>query len=797
MADRVCTRFRDDDGLDIGCHLVTKEHMLEAYPELVPWMKAPGLWGWGCNGASRRLGNYNITDEQVSSPVQTISGGTNWKQVTTASNHVAAIKTDGTLWTWGFNATGQLGIDAACIVIPGRSSPVQTISGGTNWKQVSARRSSSLATKTDGTLWGWGSGFAGVLGNNLTIDQSSPVQTISGGTNWRVVNSGRAHVGAIKCDGTLWMWGCQNMGRIGNGVTSFSGPSSPVQTISGGTNWKQVNLGRTHSSAIKDDGTLWMWGTNGLGELGTNQKTSVYEFTAFDSNASWAFDTDGTSYYQKAATGRYEAAAIKTDGTLWLWGDNFRGQLGVGELGNRSSPVQTISGGTNWKQISLNDSHAAAIKTDGTLWLWGCGGSGRIGDDFQISRSSPVQTVSGGTDWKQVSLGTCSTAAVKTNGTLWTWGNASVGFLGNNTSTINRSSPIQTISGGTNWKQVSIDTHVAAVKTDGTLWLWGCGVCGRLGNGATSNQSSPVQTVSGGTNWKQVSVGRCHTAAVKTDGTLWLWGAAGGSYQSVSVIGNNCETNRSSPVQTSCGGSDWKFVSAGYESTLAVKTDNTLWAWGVNTNGRIGLQLPSPGQGSSIPRCVRSNIRGAYSSSGWHAAGASMIISSSNCLYTTGSNNYAIQGLNTGATISYGYSSPTQTVSGGNNWKQVNLGYCHTTAIKTDGTLWLWGQGSDGALGNNSENVFLSPVQTVSGGTNWRQVAGTQYTTAAVKTDGTLWLWGRGSRGQLGNGFGGDDTLSRDFTSSPVQTIMGGTGWRQVDVGYFRNTFAIRDEGDS
>lgn len=357
------------------------------------------------------------------------------------------------LWTWGAGTNGHLGNNA----VTSRSSPVQTVSGGTNWKEVSAGSNFTAAIKTDGTLWLWGEGRVGSgipLGTNVSASRSSPVQTVSGGTNWKQVSAGTSYVASIKTDGTLWLWGCGTFGRLGNNAAASQ--SSPVQTVSGGTNWKQVSVGSCHSTAIKTDGTLWLWGLNNVGQLGTNNITDV------------------------------------------------------------SSPVQTVSGGADWKQVSAGAAHVASIKTDGTLWLWGDGSNGRLGNNSSVLRSSPVQTVSGGTNWKQVSLGLCFSAAIKTDGTLWTWGASAGGILGDNT-TVERSSPVQTVSGGNNWKEISMSLgsrQAAAIKTDGTLWTWGSGGDGQLGTNAAVNQSSPVQTVSGGTFWKQVESGDAYAAAV-------------------------------------------------------------------------------------------------------------------------------------------------------------------------------------------------------------------------------------------------------------------------------------------
>ena len=356
--------------------------------------------------------------------------------------------TSGSLWSWGSGTAGELGDNT----IVSKSSPVQTVSPTTNWKQVSNSVAPS-AVKIDGTLWVWGNGAGGVIGNNSTLSRSSPVQTVAAGTNWQQVSASGSSAAGIKTDGSLWTWGLNNFGGLGNNSTAST--SSPVQTISAGTNWKQISIG-TYSAAIKTDGTLWTWGLNNLGQLGDNSTV------------------------------------------------------------NTSSPVQTASAGTDWETVVAGATNqTAAIKTDGTLWLWGANSVGQLGDNTTVNKSSPVQTIALGTNWKQVAIGAPggATAAIKTDGTLWTWGSNIYGQLGDNT-TVNKSSPVQTVSAGTNWKQVSCASHMAAIKTDGTLWLWGRNLAGNLGNSSTVNRSSPVQTAAGGTNWKQVSVSAEQTMAI-------------------------------------------------------------------------------------------------------------------------------------------------------------------------------------------------------------------------------------------------------------------------------------------
>jgi alpha-tubulin suppressor-like RCC1 family protein len=270
--------------------------------------------------------------------------------------------------------------------------------------------------------------------------------------------------------------------------------------------------------------------------------------------------------------GQYYNLAIKTDGTLWTWGSNlwgasgYAGMLGDNTRTHRSSPVQTIAGGTNWKSVTAGGYNVAGIKTDGTLWLWGHNIDGQLGDGTRTHRSSPIQTIAGGTNWKEISMGSSNAAAIKTDGTLWTWGDSFNGILGDGT-VLSRSSPVQTVAGGTNWKMVNMDSwHSAAIKTDGTLWIWGSNADGELGDGTNIHRSSPIQTVSGGSNWKQVNLGLAVTAAIKTDGTLWLWGS-GGPFGNV---GDGTVLNRSSPVQTISGGTNWKMVACGNYHTAAI-----------------------------------------------------------------------------------------------------------------------------------------------------------------------------------------------------------------------------------
>jgi alpha-tubulin suppressor-like RCC1 family protein len=727
------------------------------------------LWTWG-NGNSGRLGNGIVTTTSVSTPVTTFAGGTNWKQVSSGNQYTAAIKTDGTLWTWGSGFAGALGNGVATGTI---STPVTTFAGGTNWKQVSSGTTHTAAIKTDGTLWTWGNGLQGRLGNGVTTGAiSTPVTTFAGGTNWKQVSSGSSHTAAIKTDGTLWVWGNGGNGRLGNADTTDR--STPVTTFAGGTNWKQVNSGGTHTAAIKTDGTLWTWGLGTAGQLGrpsigTNKLTPV---TTFAGGTNWSdtATTEPEDLYTLSAGFNY-TAAVKTDGTLWTWGNGGFGQLGTNDLTQRNTPVTTFAGGTDWKQVSAGDAaHTAAIKTDGTLWVWGAGANGRLGNAVVTgSISTPVTTFAGGTDWKQVSAGDAHTAAIKTDGTLWTWGLGGNGRLGNGiVTTTSVSTPVTTFAGGTDWKQVSAgDAHTAAIKTDGTLWTWGFGSEGKLGTNDTTIRSTPVTTFAGGTDWKQVSAGDGHTAAIKTDGTLWTWGNGGNGR-----LGNAVITNRFTPVTTFAGGTDWKQVSAGFSHTVAIKTDGTLWTWGSGGSGQLGTDDTTQRSTPVTTFAGGTNWKQVSAGNVYTIALQDDGVNKELYVFGAGSNGQLGENFSSDDFV------PNQTFAGGTNWKQVSSGDAHTAAIKTDRTLWTWGAGINGQLGTNIGNINRStPVTTFAGGTDWKQVSAGTLHTAAIKTDGTLWTWGSGALGRLGNG------ATTGNISTPVTTFAGGTNWKQVSSG--------------
>lgn len=336
------------------------------------------------------------------------------------------------LWSWGLNANYQLGNNSSV----SRSSPVQAGNLLTSWISVTAGDFHGLGIRGNNTLWGWGDSTYGEMGRGTTSTNFSPRQvgTLS---NWSQVATGNNHVIAVKTDGTLWSWGFNSSGELGMGDNTNR--SSPVQ-VGLDTNWSKVSCGANHSLAIKTNGTLWAWGANTAGEtghgigygIGVNGILSPRQ-VGVDSN--WA----------EIAGGNYFSLAVKTDGTLWAWGDNPNGNLGTGNTTDYSIPTQ-VGALTNWRKIAASNNqtgtcHSLAVKTDGTLWAWGIGSFGALGNGSTTDRSSPVQI---GTEngWIEVDAGDRSSIALRQNGTIWTWGQNANGQLGLSDTT-DRSSPVQ------------------------------------------------------------------------------------------------------------------------------------------------------------------------------------------------------------------------------------------------------------------------------------------------------------------------------------------------------------------
>jgi len=340
--------------------------------------------------------------------------------------------------------------------------------------KISAGGAHTAAIPLDGSLWTWGSNLDGQLGDGTGIDRMLPGKT-GEDNDWSAVSAGGFHTAALKSDGTLWTWGNNLDGQLGDGTNFGRNLVSRVETETG---WHMVSSGRFHTAALKSDGTLWTWGNNLDGQLGDGTKSGRNFPAKIGVDESWVAVSAGWSH----------TAALKSDGTLWTWGRNFYGQLGDGTTTGSIIPLQ-VGTGKDWITVSAGSAHTAAVKSDGTLWAWGRNSYGQLGDGTVTSRYSPVR-IGTDSDWVEVSAGSAHTAALKADGSLWTWGSNVYGQLGDS-SFANSHSPVR-VGNDTDWISVSAgEKHTAALKADGTLWTWGGNGSGQLGDGTISDSNLP------------------------------------------------------------------------------------------------------------------------------------------------------------------------------------------------------------------------------------------------------------------------------------------------------------------
>jgi alpha-tubulin suppressor-like RCC1 family protein len=694
------------------------------------------LWAWGANdygqcgyGAQGRVG--------VPTRVGT---GSDWRVVAAGSYHSLAIKGDGSLWAWGRNDYGQLG-DGTTV---GRSAPVRVGMEG-DWVSVAAGQTHSLAVRRDGSLWGWGFNGNGLLG--IGVDGNRPVPTRVGtDADWVSAAAGLWHSLALKRDGTLWGWGFNGDGELGRGDSRGAFDWRPMPApVGSAADWDSVAVGSLNSLALRRDGSLWSWGWNSQGALGDGSRknrpapvrvgrsrdwavaysvagvpavavnrsgtvTTAVRLREFPSTTAalvpyWSTAAqpepeqfvpagatllvaartvsreqigEWSNYWfrvelssQKQATVqawafgefiRLEAAppftvaavaagpghslAIGRDGRLWAWGANGSGRLGDGTTRDRHAPVRA-GGDATWVAVAAGDSHGLGVRRDGTLWAWGDNSLGQLGDGTTVERDTPFQ-VGTDTDWANVAACASHGLGLKRDGTLWAWGSNGSGELGDG-STANRARPVR-VGKEADWVTVATsESSSFGIKRDGSLWAWGNNAQGQLGDGTATNRRAPVR-IGAGRMWASVAAGGDCGMAIGRDGTLWGWGA-----NASAQLGDGTTDARRVPVQIGRG-ADWTGAAIGSQHTLAVKRDGTLWGWGAGDSGQLGDAGVPPGMVRVEPERVGPDA----------------------------------------------------------DWVSVAAGAEHSLARKRDGTLWAWGRNEQGQVGDTTwDNSVFEPVQVV------------------------------------------------------------------------------------
>jgi len=597
------------------------------------------------------------------------------------------------------------------------------------------------------SFYSFGFDVNGSLANGLRQSKNSPTQI--GSELWDNFSAGDGYCLATRPDGSLWVWGRNNHGQLGTKDTRSY--SSPTQIVGSDVYWRYLSAskeGGNHSLAIKHNGTLWAWGLNDYGQLGLSGDADAQDYFS-RTNISAPISIFGSDW-SLCSAGAWSSLAIRGEGSLYTWGRNDSGQLGSMEnTTHYSSPVQVPG---RWKFAQMYGESTLGITVqNNALYCWGSNSRGQLGRNNTTNAASPIFISPG---WKQVKGGGSVVVGIKTDGTMWAWGNGVYGTLGQDL-IVRKTSPVGVL--GTAWASVSASkfgSHVLAVKNNNTLFHFGSNTFGQSGlnySGDVSTQSSPTQII--GSDWAIAGAGLSNSYCVKQNGTLFAWGA-----NVFGQIGNNggVGINSSSPVQIP--GTSWASVFANGDSgVFALRNDASLYAWGRNDLGQIGV-------GDTANRSSPTQIPGTTWAGVAPGRYHTLLLRSDSSLFAVGINtngelgtNNRTNGIGPALVLGTGYDNPS-------------AGDGFSVSKRTDGTLWAWGNNDAGQLGQSDRMARSSPTQIP--GADWRRVeAGPTYV-VAIKNDGTLWGWGDNTNGVFG--ISNDTTL---FYSSPVQIASGSTGW--------------------
>jgi alpha-tubulin suppressor-like RCC1 family protein len=660
-----------------------------------------------------------------------VASCTQSSRIAAGYSHSLVLKPDGTVWGWGYNADGELGNGTTAAA----TTPIQ-VPGLTGVVGVAAGSFHSLALKADGTVWAWGYNVDGEVGSGGTAPAvTSPVQVV-GLAGVVAIAGGRYHSLAVRSDGSVWAWGYNSDGQLGNGVTSTS--PTPVPTrVPGSNGIVSVAGGGFHSLALRSDGTVWSWGDNFNGQLGDGSTTARLT----------PVQVAGLTGVGSIAAGGFHSLAL-VNGGLRAWGSGYYGQLGDGSLYDFYTPNQ-VQTGIGLTAIAARDFTSAAVATNGQVFIWGYNYFATTGQNWStppavtvaVGRlqvlaidnadqvwqwgvrtvTQPTQLTFSNFQIKSVAAGEFHSLAVSTDGTVWSWGFNGDGQLGNG-STVGTGSPTHLTSPMMVTSLAAGRYHsLALAYTSGIVLAWGDNLDGELGIGSQTSTSNPTVVMQGDS---EVEAGGYHSL-VRGNTTLWAFGA-----NAYGELGNGTNTRSTAPTPVSTSFPVTQAAAGDYHS-LALTPAASVWSWGLNTDSQLGDGTTT----SRTTPVIVSQLTGyaiGVAAGGFH----SMALKSDHTVAAWGYN--ADGELGDGTTTSR--STPV-SVSGLTNVSAISGGEAHSLALKADGTVWAWGANDWGQLGNATTTGSNVPVQ-VTGLTNVVQAVAGGYHSLALKSDGTVWQWG-------------------------------------------------------
>lgn len=624
--------------------------------------------------------------------------------------------------TWAHFAGGggrYCGIreDGAMFCSSGNS--MQQVGTDSDWATVAPHNgygfdAFACAIRRNGTLWCWGENGEGQLGNGTRDSSMDPVQ-VGTDSDWEHVRAAQEHACATKTDGTFWCWGNGSDGRFGDSVSESLVPTQ----IGSATDWELPIVGGRFVCGLK---------TNGRVECsGRIENTGLP--TAGDSSTWRAFDINGLA-------GRW--CGVKTDGSLWCQGSNLWGESGS-DGPPTSLELQRVGDDTDWRSVVASVAHTCALREDGAAWCFGHNMLGQLGIGNNGIKPTPAQVLQG-TSFLDMTLGQAHTCGVSTAGTLHCTGSNLVGLSGHPAEILHVQSMTR-VGQSTNWRKVAAGVqHTCAVQGDGTLWCMGFNGGGQVGIGLNVAPAPGPNRVGQASNWTDVESGAIWNVGRTQTGQISFWGLNGTGQH-----GSGDKEPAYTPTQT--GADTWKTASTGggagdYGHSCAIRaSDDTLWCWGANGQYELG-------DGTTVESLVPKQIGSAKWTSVDCGSDYTCGIQADGSLWCWGGGLFGKLGIGPNSRAE----QPTQ-VGTDRNWRQISAGVGVTCGVRTDNTLWCWGDATAGQLGNGDPalGVAYTPLR-VGTANNWDRVETNHTHTCAIKTDGSLWCWGINRDGQLGTG---------------------------------------------
>ena len=609
----------------------------------------------------------------------------------------------------------------------------------------------SCAVRNGGTVWCWGDNSSGQLGNGTSGDcgEPAPVQ-VTGLTNIAGVTALRLHTCAWKLDGTAWCWGSNGFGGLGDGTKKST--TEPVQ-VQGLANPAALAAGSGFSCALEDSGSVWCWGRNDHGQLGNGSQT----------DESAPVQAAGLVDIVHVTAGSSHTCALKSDDSVWCWGKNSASQLGNGSQADELTPVQVVDL-ANVVGLAAGWSHTCAVKGDGTLWCWGANDGGQVGDGTTDNRNTPVQVV-GVENIVAVQAGYGYTCALTGTGSLWCWGRNDEGQLGVGSISEPILSPAGVADAGGVTVAAAGGSHTCVLRQDGTVWCFGANKWGELGNGLggiKNYKAEPVQVplvsdVAG------IAAASNHTCAWQSGGPAWCWGGLNTTpyypQSSNDKLGcGDCYGGQTVPMEV-VGLTSVASVAVGESHSCAVADDSSAWCWGNASFGKLGT-------GSDENEFSPAQVVGLGGSLAAVAAATrhTCALKEEGTVWCWGNNGFGELGQGDFAP----YPAPVQVV-GLEDAVALSARHTHTCGLKADGTAWCWGSNCYGQMGNGEDgcNVAPNPIQFADFAGVTAVAAGSSFTCVS-KADGTAWCSGVNDGGQLGDG-----TNENSTTPVPVVGLAG------------------------